>query len=85
MQRTEGIDASMYATQWLVTVFAYRFPLDFAVEAWDGYITHGIKAVFQAGLALMAYLEGHSPQHRTHRAAIFVVASLISVILLQID
>jgi len=53
----EGIDSSMYATQWFLTIFSYRLPLPVAGLAWDLFLDEGFKAVFQIGLEIFAMLE----------------------------
>lgn len=43
----------MYASQWFMTLFSYRFPLDFVYRVLDSVFAEGIEAIFRFALALM--------------------------------
>ncbi|KAF3925700.1 Carabin [Arthrobotrys entomopaga] len=46
--------SSLYATQWFLTLFAYKFPLQLVLRVYDLVITGGIEgAVLKFGIALM--------------------------------
>ncbi|KAK6359295.1 GTPase-activating protein [Orbilia brochopaga] len=46
--------SSLYATQWFLTLFAYKFPLQLVLRVYDLAITEGIEgAVLKFGIALM--------------------------------
>ena len=49
----ENCGASMYATQWFVTLFAYSLPFDVVLRIWDVMMLEGTKAVFRVALALL--------------------------------
>lgn len=49
----QGIKASMYATQWFMTLFSYRFPLDLVYRILDSVFAEGIEAIFRFAMALM--------------------------------
>ncbi|KAI9193509.1 rab-GTPase-TBC domain-containing protein [Polychytrium aggregatum] len=49
----EGIKSTMYASQWFMTVFAYRFPLDLVLRILDIVFAEGIESVVRFSLALM--------------------------------
>eukprot|EP00899_Mesostigma_viride_P024883 jgi/Mesvir1/557/Mv11408-RA.1 len=49
----EGVHASMFASQWFLTAFAYSFPLHLALRVWDMFLLEGMKVVFQVALALL--------------------------------
>lgn len=49
----QGIKASMYASQWFMTLFSYRFPLDFVYRVLDSVFAEGLEAVFRFALSLM--------------------------------
>eukprot|EP00744_Colponema_vietnamica_P009768 GILI01013862.1.p1 GENE.GILI01013862.1~~GILI01013862.1.p1 ORF type:complete len:364 (-),score=76.76 GILI01013862.1:851-1942(-) len=49
----QGIDHSMYASQWFITVFTYNFPFDVVVRVWDIFLSEGIKIVFRVALAIL--------------------------------
>lgn len=46
-------DAVLFATPWFLTLFSYRYPLGFAVHAWELYLAEGLPALFRVGLALL--------------------------------
>ena len=37
----QGIKSSMYASQWFLTFFAYKFPLDIVLRIYDIIVTQG--------------------------------------------
>ena len=37
----QGIKSSMYASQWFLTFFAYKFPLDIVLRIYDIIVTRG--------------------------------------------
>lgn len=45
--------SSMYASQWFMTLFLYRFPLDFVFRLWDILFLDGLDAIFRFSLALL--------------------------------
>ena len=49
----EHIDISMFATQWLMTVFTSTFPFDLVSVVWDSFIVEGSKVVYRVMLALL--------------------------------
>lgn len=49
----QGIKASMYASQWFMTLFSYRFPLDFVYRILDSVFAEGLEAVFRFAVSLM--------------------------------
>ena len=49
----EHIDISMFATSWLMTVFASTFPFDLVSVVWDSFIVEGSKVVYRVMLALL--------------------------------
>jgi len=48
-----GIVPGMYATQWMLTIFAYSFPLPAVVRVWDAFMFEGWKVVFRVALAAL--------------------------------
>jgi len=52
-----GVDASMYASQWFCTLFAYRFDPQFTAIVWDRFLQDGMMTIFQTGLGLMTTLK----------------------------
>ncbi|KAH8923763.1 RabGAP/TBC [Atractiella rhizophila] len=49
----QGIKSSMYASQWLLTLFSYRFPLPLVSIIYDLIFAEGLEAVFRFALSLM--------------------------------
>jgi len=43
----------MYASQWFLTLFAYKFPLSMVVRIFDVVISEGLEAILRFGVALM--------------------------------
>ncbi|WVQ80260.1 hypothetical protein IAT38_002365 [Cryptococcus sp. DSM 104549] len=53
----KGIKSSMYASQWFMTLFSYRFPLSLVYRVLDIVFAEGIEAIFRFSLALLAKSE----------------------------
>ena len=53
----ECVHASMFATQWFVTLFAYSLPLGVVERVWDVFMLEGVKVIFQVGVALLQRAE----------------------------
>ncbi|AET37889.1 uncharacterized protein Ecym_2137 [Eremothecium cymbalariae DBVPG len=49
----QGIRSSMYATQWFLTLFAYKFPLGFVLRILDVVFVEGIESLLKFSLILM--------------------------------
>lgn len=49
----EGVKSSMYASQWFMTLFLYRFPIDFVFRLWDILFLDGLDAIFRFSIALL--------------------------------
>ena len=49
----EHVDISMFATSWLMTVFASIFPFDLVSVVWDSFLVEGSKVVYRVMLALL--------------------------------
>ncbi|KAI9311651.1 rab-GTPase-TBC domain-containing protein [Dichotomocladium elegans] len=49
----QGIRSSMYASQWFLTLFAYRYPLEFVYRIYDIFLVEGIQSIYSFGLALI--------------------------------
>ena len=48
-----GVTSSMYASQWFLTMFAYKFPMPLVVRIFDVLIVEGLDAILKFGIALM--------------------------------
>lgn len=51
--RRRGITPHLYATQWFLTLFAYRFPLQLVLRIYDLILSEGLSAILRFGLVLM--------------------------------
>lgn len=49
----QGVKSSMYASQWFLTLFAYKFPLSMVLRIFDIVMTEGIEAILKFGVALI--------------------------------
>ena len=48
-----GIKSTMYASQWFMTLFSYRFPMEIVYRILDAVFSEGIDAVFRFAIALL--------------------------------
>ncbi|RYP62582.1 hypothetical protein DL769_007252 [Monosporascus sp. CRB-8-3] len=51
--RRRGISSHLYATQWFLTLFAYRFPLQLVLRIYDLIFSEGLEAILRFGIVLM--------------------------------
>ncbi|KAG7830025.1 hypothetical protein KL943_005191 [Ogataea angusta] len=51
--KREGVRSSMYATQWFLTVFGYKFPLEMVLRIYDIVIAEGIESLLKFAINLM--------------------------------
>lgn len=49
----ETIHVTMYATQWLLTVYTSSFPFELVTRVWDCFLFEGWKVVYRVMLALL--------------------------------
>ncbi|VDB87458.1 unnamed protein product [Peniophora sp. CBMAI 1063] len=49
----QGVKISMFCSQWFLTLFSYRFPLDLVYRVFDNCLASGIEAIFGFALALL--------------------------------
>lgn len=49
----KGISSHLYATQWFLTLFAYRFPLQLVLRIYDLILSEGLSAILKFGVVLM--------------------------------
>ncbi|CAI4052704.1 GTPase-activating protein GYP5 SKDI_16G0300 [Saccharomyces kudriavzevii IFO 1802] len=49
----EGISSTMYATQWFLTFFAYKFPLEFVLRIFDIVFVEGIEVLLKFAVNIM--------------------------------
>jgi hypothetical protein len=48
-----SISPHLYATQWFLTLFAYRFPLQLVLRIYDLILSEGLSAILRFGVVLM--------------------------------
>lgn len=48
-----GISPHLYATQWFLTLFSYRFPLQLVLRIYDLILSEGLSAILRFGIVLM--------------------------------
>ncbi|KAK5175369.1 uncharacterized protein LTR77_000508 [Saxophila tyrrhenica] len=53
--RRRNVSPELYATQWFLTLFAYRFPLQLVVRVYDLLFSEGLTAILKFGLVLMQH------------------------------
>jgi hypothetical protein len=51
----ENVHITMYATQWLLTLYTSSFKFDLVTRVWDVFLAEGWKVVYRVMLALMQY------------------------------
>lgn len=51
--KRRGISPHLYATQWFLTLFAYRFPLQLVLRIYDLILSEGLSAILRFGIVLM--------------------------------
>mmetsp|Transcript_19197 Transcript_19197/g.60393 ORF Transcript_19197/g.60393 Transcript_19197/m.60393 type:complete len:329 (+) Transcript_19197:93-1079(+) len=49
----QGVEPTMYASQWFMTVCIYNFPFSTVVRVWDIFLNEGVKIIFRIALALL--------------------------------
>ena len=49
----QGVRSHMYASQWFLTLFAYKFPMSMVVRIVDIVVAEGLEAILRFGVALM--------------------------------
>ncbi|KAG0253869.1 GTPase-activating protein [Actinomortierella ambigua] len=51
--QVQGIRSTMYASQWFMTLFAYKFPLDLVFRVFDIVFVEGVEALLRFAIALL--------------------------------
>ncbi|KAM0755646.1 RabGAP/TBC [Meredithblackwellia eburnea MCA 4105] len=49
----QGVKSSMYASQWFLTLFGYRFPLELVSCVFDLVFAEGVEAIFRFSIAIL--------------------------------
>lgn len=48
-----GISSTMYASQWFMTLFAYKFPLEVVFRIYDIMLSEGAESIIRFAIALL--------------------------------
>lgn len=48
-----GVNEGMYATHWIITVFAYNFPIELVLKVWDLFFLFGWKIFFKVAIFIL--------------------------------
>ena len=51
--KRRNVSPQLYATQWFLTLFAYRFPLQLVLRVYDLIFSQGLTAILKFGIVLM--------------------------------
>ncbi|KAG0051231.1 GTPase-activating protein [Gryganskiella cystojenkinii] len=51
--QTQGIRSTMYASQWFMTLFAYKFPLELVFRVYDILFVEGVDSLLRFAIALL--------------------------------
>jgi len=51
--KRKSVAPQLYATQWFLTLFAYRFPLQLVLRVYDLIFSEGLTAILKFGIVLM--------------------------------
>ncbi|KAF8161110.1 rab-GTPase-TBC domain-containing protein [Crassisporium funariophilum] len=49
----QGVKSSMFCSQWFLTLFSYRFPLEIVFRIYDNCLANGIEAIFGFSVTLL--------------------------------
>jgi ecotropic viral integration site 5 protein len=49
----QGVRSHMYASQWFLTFFAYKFPMSMVLRIVDVVVAEGLEAILRFGVAVM--------------------------------
>ncbi|GAA5986203.1 hypothetical protein JCM10908_006454 [Rhodotorula pacifica] len=55
----QGVKSSMYASQWFLTLFGYRLPLELVSSVFDLVFAEGVEALFRFAVALLKRNEAY--------------------------
>ncbi|KAI5123943.1 hypothetical protein M0805_006357 [Coniferiporia weirii] len=49
----QGVKSSMFCSQWFLTMFSYRFPLDIVFRIYDNVLASGVESIFAFSVVLL--------------------------------
>jgi hypothetical protein len=53
----QGVDISVFISEWLITLFSYSFPLSFTFRVWDTLLVKGFSYVLQVAVSILRTFE----------------------------
>ncbi|KAM3415334.1 hypothetical protein BST61_g8863 [Cercospora zeina] len=53
--KRRNVDPQLYATQWFLTLFVYRFPLQLVLRIYDLILSEGLTAILKFGIVLIQH------------------------------
>ncbi|KAF2209336.1 hypothetical protein CERZMDRAFT_61453 [Cercospora zeae-maydis SCOH1-5] len=53
--KRRNVDPQLYATQWFLTLFVYRFPLQLVLRIYDLVLSEGLTAILKFGIVLIQH------------------------------
>lgn len=81
----KGVKSSMYASQWFMTLFSYRFPLSLVYRVLDIVFAEGIEAIFRFSLALLQKSEDKLVELEFEKILHFLQTDLFEVYRVKAD
>nr|XP_018266772.1 uncharacterized protein I303_00748 [Kwoniella dejecticola CBS 10117]OBR88930.1 hypothetical protein I303_00748 [Kwoniella dejecticola CBS 10117] len=75
----QGVKSSIYAAQWFMTLFSYRFPLSLVYRVLDIVFAEGIEAIFRFSLALLKKSENRLLELEFEQILNFLQSDLFEV------
>ncbi|WWC66780.1 uncharacterized protein I206_100685 [Kwoniella pini CBS 10737] len=75
----QGVKSSIYAAQWFMTLFSYRFPLSLVYRVLDIVFAEGIEAIFRFSLALLKKSENQLLELEFEQILNFLQSDLFEV------
>lgn len=75
----QGIRLLMYASQWFLTFFAYKFPLDVVLRIFDMVVTQGVEVIVQLAANLMVQNEASLLQLKFDQLLDFLKLNLFNI------
>ncbi|KAH9839454.1 rab-GTPase-TBC domain-containing protein [Rhodofomes roseus] len=75
----QNIKSSMYASQWFLTMFSYRFPMDVVFRIFDNVFASGIEALFSFSLVLLLRNEEALLEHKFDQLVSFLNVKVFDI------
>lgn len=75
----QGIKSSMYASQWFLTLFSYKFPIDIVYRIFDHFIFEGLDFLLKISINLMVSNEHNLMNLKFDKLLYFLQNSLFNI------